>query len=485
MIPNMIPALPEIFLASSILILLIVGVFQKQFQVSVLVNWLPQVALGVTLFLVLSHSSLPQITFSGLFISDSFALFFKALILLASFLVLTMSRRSLIVEDVTQFEYPILVLTASLGMMVMLSANDFLSLFVGLELQSLSLYIMAALRRDHAKSSEAALKYFVLGALSTGLLLYGITLIYGFSGTTNFSTLTKIYQANTVVPIGTMIGIGLILAGLAFKISAVPFHMWTPDVYEGTPTSITTFLASAPKIAAFGLLIRTLVVPFLPLLSYWQSVLMALSIASMILGAFAALNQKNFKRLIAYSSIGNMGYALIGLLPGTSKGIEACLIYLVLYLVMTLGVFGSLIYLTRRGKEFDSISDLKGLAKTHPDVAFVLAFMLFSMAGIPPLAGFIGKLYIFNAAISAGFTKIAILGVLTSVVAAAYYLLIIKVMFMEEPEKQNLTHPQISFQKDPVVGSLLAGMVLFLIWFFIYPSPVIAAASTAATSLFK
>lgn len=484
MIPDISSAIPEIFLAGSILFLLMVGAFHRQFHAHTFFSWLPHIALLVTLCLVLTLPSTKQITFTGQFISDAFSIFIKALVIFASFLVLVLGRRSLITEDVTHFEYPILVLTATLGMMVMVSANDLLSLFIGLELQSLSLYIMAAIRREHAKSSEAALKYFVLGALSTGLLLYGITLVYGFSGTTNFTSLLKIYQANSTIPVGVMIGIGLILAGLAFKISAVPFHMWTPDVYEGTPTSIALFIASAPKIAAFGLLTRTFLVPLLPLLSYWQNILMAISIASMILGAFAALNQKNVKRLIAYSSIGNMGYALIGLLTGTAEGVQASLIYVLLYLVMIIGVFGSFAYLTRRGREVDLISDLKGLVKINPGVAFVLAFMLFSMAGIPPLAGFLGKLYIFNVAISAGFIKLAIIGVLTSVIAAAYYLIVIKVMFMEEPEQRMLLHTS-PVDRDPFAGVMLTGLVLFLVWFFIQPSPVIAAATTAARSLFQ
>jgi NADH-quinone oxidoreductase subunit N len=481
-IPSFAPVIPEIALALFAMVALMAGVFGKKEGTNI-ISLFSLVSLVITLALLLVIPKGRIEAFDGLFIADAFAVYLKLLVLSGSFFVLMMSRRSLAAEEITQFEYPILVLLATLGMMIMISANNLLTVFVGLELQSLSLYVMTAMRRDHIKASEAAMKYFVLGALSTGLLLYGVSLVYGFAGSTSFATIQKIFASTQDISIGVMVGVGLVIVALAFKISIVPFHMWTPDVYEGAPTSVTTFLASTPKIAAFGLITRVLIVPFLPLLTKWQGILMVLSIASMIWGSFAGLAQVDIKRLLAYSSIANMGYALIGLVVGTADGVQSSLIYITLYLVMTAAAFGTLLFITRKGHEITLIDDIKGLVRIHPVIAAILAFVLFSMAGIPPLAGFLGKLYVFKAAISAQLYTLAIIGVLTSVVSAAYYLKIIKVMFMDEPQTKRI---QILAEAkgDTPLGMVLAISIAFLIWFFVKPTPVITFANIAAVSLF-
>src|SRR5882762_1612008 len=335
-------------------------------------------------------------------------------------------------EKIARFEFPVLILLATTGMLMMISADDLISLYIGLELQSLALYVVAAFKRDTATSSEAGLKYFVLGALSSGMLLYGCSLIYGFSGTTSFEQLAASFAGGTY-SIGIIIGIVFVSVGLAFKCSAVPFHMWTPDVYEGAPTPVTAFFSVAPKIAAIALFIRFLVEPFGGLTTEWRQIIWFIAVASMLLGSFAAINQRNIKRLMAYSSIGHVGYALIGLAAGSAIGIRGVLFYMAIYLVMNLGTFAVILCMQRDGKMVEEIADLAGLSKTQPGLAAALCIFMFSMAGIPPLAGFLSKLYVFLAAIDAGLYGLAVIGVLASVVGAYYYLRIIKLMYFDEP----------------------------------------------------
>lgn len=476
--------IPEMVLLGTTFILLILGLFRGEFAFH-RVMLLSKIALASVLIMVCVTPAGREVAFYGTFISDSFSILMKALVLGSALVVLMISRKSLASEDIAQYEYPILVLFAVLGMMVMISANDLMSLFVGLELQSLSLYILTTLRRDNLKASEAGMKYFVLGALSTGLLLYGCSLVYGYTGSTNFDVIAKVLKGARNFPLPMMFGLAFLMAGLVFKISAVPFHMWTPDVYEGAPTSITTFIASAPKVAGFALVTRVFTYPFISLLTQWQMLLAAIAIASMILGAFAALTQSNIKRILAYSATGNMGYALIGIIVGTEEGVTASTLYILLYLIMIVGVFACLLNITRRSQEIDTVEDIKGLVRVYPGTAFILSFLLFSMAGIPPLAGFLGKLYIFKAAITANFYALAIIGVLTSVVAAAYYLWIIKAILMDEPNLVRWAEHYRTYRREPAMTIVLLGSVAGLIWIFIAPSPIIRVANNAVASLFE
>jgi NADH-quinone oxidoreductase subunit N len=334
-----------------------------------------------------------------------------------------------------RFEYPILVMLASVGMMMMISANDLISLYVGLELQSLSLYVVAAIDRDSARSSEAGLKYFVLGALSSGMLLYGASLVYGFTGTTTFPEIAAALNASGS-SLGLVFGLVFIIAGLAFKVSAVPFHMWTPDVYEGAPTPVTAFFAAAPKIAAMALFVRVMISPFAAVVQDWQQILVFVSIASMVLGAFAAIGQNNIKRLLAYSSIGHMGFALVGLASGSQEGAQGVIVYMMIYLISTLGVFACVLAMRRKGQHLEQISDLAGLAHNNKALAFVFAMLMFSLAGIPPLAGFFGKYFVFLAAVKSGLYALAIIGVVASVVGAYYYLRIVKIIYFDEPAEK-------------------------------------------------
>ncbi|MCH8861799.1 MAG: NADH-quinone oxidoreductase subunit NuoN [Proteobacteria bacterium] len=430
--PNLIPALPELWLALGALVLLMLGVFRTN-HVRRTVNNAAALMLAVAFFLVFAVGPTHQVTFSGLFVSDGFTLFMKALVLLGSGAVLVMSKPYLVDKDIFRFEYPVLVVTATLGMLMMVSANDMLSLYLGLELQSLSLYVLAAFNRDRQRSTEAGLKYFVLGALSSGMLLYGISLIYGFSGTTNFTILAGLYSGGATPSVGVLVGLVFVLAGLAFKISAAPFHMWTPDVYEGAPTPVTAFFAAAPKIAAMALVVRLLMGTFQGLVADWQQLVVFLSIASMVVGAFLALVQTNIKRLMAYSSIGHVGFALVGLAAGTTEGVTSLLVYMAIYLSMTLGAFACILSMRHKEGMCEDISDLAGLAKNQPRMAAALAIFMFSLAGIPLLAGFFGKLLVFLAAISAGLYTLALIGVLASVVGAFYYLRIVKIMYFDEP----------------------------------------------------
>jgi NADH-quinone oxidoreductase subunit N len=414
------------------------------------------------------------VTFGGSFIVDDFARFLKVLALIGSVVTLVLSTEFLSDPSRRIFEYSVLVLLSTLGMMVLISAGDLIALYLGLELMSLALYVVAASNRDNAKSTEAGLKYFVLGALSSGMLLYGASLLYGFTGTVNFAGLAAAIKTGGI---GTAFGLVFLLAGLCFKVSAVPFHMWTPDVYEGAPTPVTAFFASAPKVAAMAVFTRVTLTAFPGILTQWQQIVVFVSIASMALGSFAAIGQRNIKRLMAYSSIGHMGFALVGLAAGTAEGAQGVLVYVAIYVTMTLGAFAIILAMKRNGQSFENISDFAGLSRTNPLLAFFFAMLLFSLAGVPPLAGFFGKWYVFVAAIRAGLFTLSVIGVLTSVVGAYYYLSIVKTMYFDEPL------PKL----DPVrfeVGTVLTVAGIFNLLFFVYPGPLVSAASSAAKSLF-
>ena len=473
------PVLPEVCLALMAMVLLMFGVFRGDKSTSSC-SWLAVLALLLTGVVMALLPEEADLAFGGQFVVDQFARFMKWLVLIGSALAVIMSINYNAREGIERFEFPVLILFASLGMLLMVSANDLISLYVGLELQSLSLYVIAAFRRDSAKSSEAGLKYFVLGALSSGMLLYGASMIYGFSGTTRFDALSNLFTGPSPDPgVGVVVGLVFLLAGLAFKVSAVPFHMWTPDVYEGAPTPVTAFFAVAPKIAAIALLVRTMIGPFGELFDQWQQIIIFISIASMVIGALAAIWQKNLKRLLAYSSIGHVGYALVGLAAGSEEGIRGIGVYMAIYLVMNIGTFCCVLSMRRQGVLVEGIEDLAGLARNHPMMAAAMAIFMFSMAGIPPLAGFFGKLYVFMAAVNEGLYILAIVGVLTSVVGAFYYLRIIKVMYFDDPED--------AFDRLPAreIGLIMMVMGAFTLFFFIYPSPIIDGAGQAASVLFS
>ncbi len=476
---NILPAVPEIFLALATMALLMLGVFTRS-DATRPVTLLALVTLVVTALLMSVFAAGVEASFGGQFVVDRFALFMKNLVLLASAAAIVMSVGYIQRVGIARFEYPILMLFATLGMMMMISANDLISLYLGLELQSLSLYVIAAFHRDSLRSTEAGLKYFVLGAVASGMILYGSSLVYGFAGSTNFYSLADLFAgAEGEAPsLGVIVGIVFVISGLAFKVSAVPFHMWTPDVYEGAPTSVTAFFSIAPKIAGIALFVRVMVGPFGPLLAQWQDIIILISIASMLLGAFAAINQTNIKRLMAYSSIGHVGYALIGLAVGDEVGVRGVLIYMAIYLVMNAGTFACILCMCRQGEMLESIDSLAGLARTNPMMALALAVFMFSMAGVPPLAGFFGKLFVFFAAIDAGLYTLAIIGVLSSVVAAFYYIRIVKLMYFDEPVEAF----------DRPIGlemtTLLTLAGLFIVFFFVYPAPLLSGAAAAAAALF-
>jgi NADH-quinone oxidoreductase subunit N len=472
-------ALPEIFLAAASMGLLMLGVFQKKDRAGNTL-WPAVATLAVALVLLLSGAGYGGEAFGGLFIHDSFAVFMKAIVLVGAGAALILSQRYAVEQGMDRFEFPVLLVLATLGMLMMISAGNLISLYVGLELQSLALYVVAAFRRDSQRSTEAGLKYFILGAISSGMLLYGCSLIYGFAGTTEFARLAEVFaaEAGQLPNIGVVFGLVFVIAGLAFKVSAVPFHMWTPDVYEGAPTAVTAFFATAPKVAGMALFVRVLVGPFGDLLGQWQQILFFVSVASMVLGALAAIQQTNIKRLMAYSSIGHIGYALVGLAAGTEQGVQGVIIYMAIYLVMNLGTFACILSMRNQGRMLEGIDDLRGLSKTNPMMALALAIFMFSMAGIPPLAGFFGKLYVFLAAIEAELYALAIIGVLASVVGAFYYLRIIKLMYFDEPV-ETLDRP---------LGLSAAGIMtvtaVAILFFFLVPGPLVEGAGAAAASLF-
>ena len=477
---DLIPVLPELLVVLAAMALLMLGVFRKGEGTASTTTLAVLVLVGAMLLTWAVGGSERTLTFGGLFVLDPFSVFTKVLLLAASAITAAMSLNFLEKEKLGRFEYPILILLATVGMMMMVSANDFLALYLGLEIQSLSLYVLAAYHRDSAKATESGLKYYVLGSLASGMLLYGISLVYGFSGTTSFDGLAKLFGGDHAVHphLGFVAGLVFVLAGLAFKISAAPFHMWTPDVYEGAPTPVTSFFAVAPKIAAMALLVRVMTGPFGDMTEQWRQIIVFIALGSMFVGAFAAIAQSNIKRLMAYSSIGHVGFMLAGVAAGTADGVQAVLVYLGIYLTMNVGVFAVILSMRQKGRLVEGIDDLAGLGKTNPAMAAAMAVLMFSMAGIPPMAGFIGKFYVFKAAVDAGLYTLAIIGVLTSVVSAYYYLRIIKVMYFDEAVE--------SFDRasSKALGLVMAAATVVNIVFVAVPGPLLTSAKAAAAVLF-
>ena len=467
-------ALPELILAGGALVLLMLGVATRR-ERGELILWLAIILLALAGIFVASGEGTTTL-FHKSFIVDPFARTMKLLTLAGAAVALLMSVDYWRGAGGVRFEFPVLVLLATTGMLMMISANDLIALYVGLEQQSLALYVVAAFQRDSPRSSEAGLKYFVLGALSSGMLLYGASLVYGFTGSTGFDDIALAVQPSGA-NIGLIFGLVFLMAGFAFKISAVPFHMWTPDVYEGAPTPVTAFFAAAPKLAAMALTVRVLITAFPAVTLEWRQIVVFLAIASMALGSFAAIGQTNIKRLMAYSSIGHMGYALVGLAAGTTEGVQGVIIYLAIYLAMTLGTFACILSMRRDGRMVEDIDQLSGLSSTSPLMAFLLAMLLFSLAGVPPLAGFFAKFYVFLAAIHAGLYALAVIGVLLSVVGAYYYLRIVKIMYFDAPAERF--EPM-----DTPLAAVLGVTGLFILLYFIYPAPLVAFAGAAAKSLF-
>ncbi|MGQ0742342.1 MAG: NADH-quinone oxidoreductase subunit NuoN [Alphaproteobacteria bacterium] len=475
LLPDLIVIWPEILMALGGMALLMIGVADGDRSQRTL-SWLSVALLIAAGYYVLIGAGATESAFRGAFESDDFTRFAKLLVLGGAAVVILMSQGFVVREKIARFEFPILIVFAVLGMMIMVSSGDFIALYLGTELQSLALYVLAAFHRDSVRSTEAGLKYFVLGALSSGMLLYGISLIYGFSGSISFDAVAAVVKEGGV-SIGLIFGLVFLAAGLAFKVSAVPFHMWTPDVYEGSPTPITAFFTSAPKVAAMALFLRALLVPFPDALQQWQQIIVFISILSMVLGAIAAIGQNNFKRLMAYSSIGHMGYTLIGLAVGTQAGVQGVLIYLAIYIVTTLGVFACILAMRRGQTMVEDIYELAGLADTRPGFAFALAILLVSLAGIPPLAGFFAKFYVFLAAVDAGMYALAVIGVVASVIAAYYYLRIVKIMYFDAPA------PAFERSMGPTLAAVVTGSTLFNIFFVAAAAPMVALAASAAGAL--
>ncbi len=470
---NLMLVLPEIILAVGAMALLMLGVFERAGGVRGVSGFAVLLLMGVALLVMTGDTGS---AFNGSFVVDGFGKFMKVLTLLGAATVLVISQDYLTQEKMDRFEYPVLILLATVGMCMMISASDMIALYMGLELQSLALYVIAAFKRNSQRSTEAGLKYFVLGALSSGMLLYGASLIYGFTGTVSFAGIAAATADHAST--GVVIGLVFVAAGLAFKISAVPFHMWTPDVYEGAPTPVTAFFATAPKVAAMALFVRVMMEAFGGMEAQWQQIIIFVSIASMLLGGFAAIGQTNIKRLMAYSSIGHMGYALVGLAAGTQDGIQAVLIYMAIYLVMSLGVFVVILSMRRAEGMVESISELAGLSRNHPGMAFALAVLMFSLAGIPPLAGFPAKFYVFLAAVDQDLYALAIIGLLASVVSAFYYIRIVKIMYFDEAAEPFAASPQGAMRGVLVASTFLTAFYVF------FPAPLIGWAETAAATLF-
>ncbi|WPZ13879.1 NADH-quinone oxidoreductase subunit NuoN [Nitratireductor rhodophyticola] len=471
---SLILATPELILAVGAMALLMVGVFSGPRANSTVTGLAVALLVAVIALMVIFPAD--GRAFGGAFVSDAFARFMKILTLVGSVVTLVMSVGFAKAEKFDKFEFPVLIMLATLGMMLMISANDMIALYLGIELQSLALYVVAAINRDSARSTEAGLKYFVLGALSSGMMLYGISLVYGYTGNTGFDVIAATLTG-AERQLGLVFGLVFVLAGLAFKISAVPFHMWTPDVYEGAPTPVTAFFAAAPKMAAMALLVRVTMSAFEPIASDWQQIIIFVSIASMVLGAFAAIGQRNIKRLMAYSSIGHVGYALVGLAANSEAGVKGVVIYMLIYLAMTLGTFAVILAMRRNDANVDQIDDLAGLSTTNPMMATVMTILMFSLAGIPPLAGFWGKWFVFLPAIEAGLYPLAVIGLVASVVSAFYYLRVIKLMWFDESSG--------AFQ--PMAGELRFVMLLsgaFVLLYVLIGGPVGRFAEAAAKTFF-
>ena len=472
---ELLAAYPEIVMAVGSMILLMAGVFIKGNTTRMIsIGAIALMLIAAIVVLLLPEGRIAA--FNNMFVTDAFGRFAKILILIGGVAAIVMSMDFIRREKMERFEFPVLITIAVLGMMMMVSSNSLISLYLGLELQSLALYVIAAFNRDSARSSEAGLKYFVLGALSSGMLLYGASLVYGFTGTVAFPQIAAMLAGGDV-SVGFVFGLVFVLAGLAFKISAVPFHMWTPDVYEGAPTAVTAFFAGAPKVAAMALILRVLFEAFPSATEQWQQVIVFTSILSMVLGAFAAIGQRNIKRLMAYSSIGHMGYALVGLAAGTETGVKGVLVYMTIYLITNLGVFCAILSMRREQGMVETIDDLAGISRSRPMFAAVMAILMFSLAGIPPMAGFFAKFFVFLAAIEAGLYTLAIIGVLTSVVGAFYYLRIIKLMYFDEPAEPFLPMPR-------ELTAVLTISVLFTFPVFLFVGlPILEAAQSAALAL--
>ena len=459
MINNLNILLPEIFLTLSIFSILMIGVFIKN-SFNLIFN-LTSLIILLTIAIILNGTNNVEKIFLESFTRDAFSNFFKILILISSLFVLNSSKNFILDNKLAKFEYPIIILLSILGMFFMVSSNDIILFYLGLELQSLSLYILASIDRDNLKSSESGIKYFVLSALSSGLLLYGCSLLYGFTGSTNFDLIAnELGKENT----GAVFAMVFILVGLAFKVSAVPFHMWTPDVYEGAPTSITSYFAVVPKVAGLAVLIKFMFIPFSKILMEWQTIIIFISIASMILGAVAAIGQKNIKRLLAYSSIGHIGYALAGVATGVISGYESSIVYISIYVVMNLGAFSCLYLLKKDGEYKENISDLSGISKKHPILAISFLVILFSLAGIPPLGGFFAKFYVFTAVVEQQMYALAIIGLLTTVISAFYYLKIIKTIYFDD----SVISFDVTKNKFAQLSILISCSILLT--FFLYPS---------------
>ncbi len=456
---NLAIILPEIFLAISICLLLLVGVFRKKSYK--LINFLSILVLAITFFIIFNFDNNSYVVFTNSFLRDNFSNYFKLLLIISSILVIIISQQFIIDKNLSRFEYPIIILLSVLGMFFMISSNDLILFYLGLELQSLALYILAAIDRDSIKSTESGVKYFVLSALSSGLLLYGCSLLYGFIGSTNFEIISESLTSENTGAIFAMV---FILVGLAFKVSAVPFHMWTPDVYEGAPTPITAFFAVVPKVAGFAVLIKFMSVPFKNILNEWQLIIIFISIASMILGAVAAIGQTNIKRLMAYSSIGHMGYALAGIATGTQNGYMSSIIYITIYVIMNIGTFACILALKKDDKYFEDIKDLSGVSNKHSLLSISFLILFFSLAGIPPLAGFFAKLYVFIAVIESKMYFLAIIGLVTTVISAFYYIRIIKIIYFDE---KNI---ELSRIKNLGVSSAILICCFIISTYFMYPS---------------
>ncbi|MEM8986849.1 MAG: NADH-quinone oxidoreductase subunit NuoN [Pseudomonadota bacterium] len=475
---SLIHAAPEISMAVGAMALLMFGVFRGEGSGPAVSRASVALLIFAAFLVAVGAPTERLLLFGGGFVVDAFSTFCKVVILLGAATAVLMSERFLTLEKLLKFEYPILIVIATLGMMLMVSSNDLISLYMGVELQSLSLYVLAAFNRDSARATEAGLKYFVLGALSSGLLLYGASLIYGFTGATTFDGIAAVAASEGASP-GLVFGIVFLISGLAFKVSAAPFHMWTPDVYEGAPTPVTALFAAAPKLAGMALFVRAMVGPFSEVTEEWRQVLVLISLASMVIGAFSAIAQTNIKRLMAYSSISHMGYALVGLAAGTELGVRAVLIYMTIYVITTIGAFACILSMRRVEGMSEQIADLSGLSRTRPMMATMLTVLLISLAGVPPAAGFFGKFYVFTAALDAGLLWLAIVGVLTSVVGAYYYLRIIKIMWFDEPAPAFDKNVGFTVGAAAGVAAILNFPVLV-----VAIAPLKTAAGAAAAALF-